>query len=96
MGGIGLDTLRRFGRGAVVFAGLSGLGACGGVESPVVATRTAPVEAPAPVPAGDGTVLGTGSVRVALILPLSGPGATVGAACATPPSWRFRNPRAPT
>ncbi|GJD62518.1 penicillin-binding protein activator [Methylobacterium frigidaeris] len=79
MGGIGLDTLRRFGRSAVVLAGLSVLAACGGVDSPVVATRTAPVETPA-VPAGDGTTLGTGSVKVALILPLSGPGASVGAA----------------
>jgi ABC-type branched-subunit amino acid transport system substrate-binding protein len=63
-----------------MLAVLSGLAACGGVDSPVVATRTAPpVEAPAPAPAGDATVLGSGSVKVALILPLSGPGATVGA-----------------
>ncbi|MGF3022406.1 penicillin-binding protein activator [Methylobacterium aquaticum] len=61
-----------------MLAVLSGLAACGGVDSPVVATRTAPpVEAPAP--AGDATVLGSGSVKVALILPLSGPGAAVGA-----------------
>ncbi|MGE7418469.1 penicillin-binding protein activator, partial [Methylobacterium tarhaniae] len=78
MGGIGLDTLRRFGRGALVLAALS-LGACGGVDSPVVATRTAPVEGPAG-PSGDAATLGTGSVKVALILPLSGPGASVGAA----------------
>ncbi len=77
MGGIGLQTVRRFGRSAAVLAGLSLLAACGGVDSPVVATRTAPVEAP--LPAGDGTVLGAGSVKVALILPLSGPGAAVGA-----------------
>ncbi|KMO32175.1 ethanolamine utilization protein EutM [Methylobacterium aquaticum] len=65
-------------RSAVMLAVLSGLAACGGVDSPVVATRTAPpVEAPAP--AGDATVLGSGSVKVALILPLSGPGAAVGA-----------------
>ncbi|AWN46264.1 ethanolamine utilization protein EutM [Methylobacterium terrae] len=78
MGGIGLDTLGRLGRSAATLAALLALGACGGVDSPVVATRTAPVEAPA-APAGDGTVLGTGSVKVALILPLSGPGAAVGA-----------------
>ncbi|TNC07248.1 penicillin-binding protein activator [Methylobacterium terricola] len=78
MGGIGLDTLGRLGRGALTLAALLTVGACGGVDSPVVATRTAPVEAPA-VPAADGTSLGAGSVKVALILPLSGPGAAIGA-----------------
>lgn len=82
MGGIGLDTLGRLGRGAAilgtVLAPILALGACGGVDSPVVATRPAPVEAPG-APAGDGTIVGTGSVKVALILPLSGPGAAVGA-----------------
>jgi branched-chain amino acid transport system substrate-binding protein len=79
MGGIGLDTLRRFGRGALALAALAGLAACGGVDSPVVATRSTPVEASAG-PSGDGATLGTGSVTIALILPLSGPGAAVGAA----------------
>ncbi|AWN52492.1 penicillin-binding protein activator [Methylobacterium sp. 17Sr1-1] len=80
MGGIGLDTVRRLKRSALAFAVLAGLAACGGVDSPVVATRTAPVvEAPA-APSGDGATLGAGSVKVALILPLSGPGASVGAA----------------
>ncbi|KMO14073.1 ethanolamine utilization protein EutM [Methylobacterium platani JCM 14648] len=78
MGGIGLDTFGRLVRRTWPLAGLLALGACGGIESPVVASRTVPVEAPA-APSGDGTTLGTGSVKVALILPLSGPGAAVGA-----------------
>ncbi|KMO28992.1 ethanolamine utilization protein EutM [Methylobacterium variabile] len=67
-------------RGGLALAAVLALGACGGVDSPMVATRTAPVDAPAAGPAGDGTTLGAGSVKVALILPLTGPGAAVGAA----------------
>ncbi|WP_407524932.1 penicillin-binding protein activator [Methylobacterium oryzisoli] len=60
----------------LVLAPVLALGACGGMESPVVATR--PV-AEAPVLA-DGAGIGAGSVKVALILPLTGPGAAAGAA----------------
>ncbi len=79
MGGIGLDTLKRLGWGGALLAGLLALGACGGVDSPVVATRAPAPEAPAAPPPGEPATLGTGSVKVALILPLSGPGAAVGA-----------------
>ncbi|MEE8630627.1 MULTISPECIES: penicillin-binding protein activator [Methylobacterium] len=79
MGGIGLDTLKRLGWGGALLAGLLALGACGGVDSPVVATRAPAPEAPAAPPPGETATLGTGSVKVALILPLSGPGAAVGA-----------------
>ncbi|TGD97609.1 penicillin-binding protein activator [Methylobacterium nonmethylotrophicum] len=85
MGGIGLDTLTsltrsRPWRAALALAAACALGACGGIDSPVVATRPVPVEAPAAGPAGDASTLGAGSVKVALILPLTGPGAAVGAA----------------
>ncbi|GJE00118.1 penicillin-binding protein activator [Methylobacterium isbiliense] len=56
-----------------------GLGACGGMESPVMATRPVAEAPPAPGLA-DGTGIGAGSVKVALILPLTGPGAAAGAA----------------
>ena len=79
MGGIGLDTLKRLGWGGALLAGLLALGACGGVDSPVVATRAPAPEASAAPPPGEPATLGTGSVNVALILPLSGPGAAVGA-----------------
>ncbi|RVU19022.1 penicillin-binding protein activator [Methylobacterium oryzihabitans] len=68
-------SLRGF--GWVLLAGL-GLAACGrGLDSPVIASRPVADVPPAPVETGP---LGTGSVKVALILPLTGPGAAVGAA----------------
>ncbi|ACL55077.1 penicillin-binding protein activator [Methylobacterium nodulans] len=71
----------RFGRRGRLAASMVlalGLAACGGGVSPVVATRPV-VEAPAP-PAGDAATIGAGSVKVALILPLTGPGAAAGTA----------------
>ncbi|GJD51041.1 Penicillin-binding protein activator LpoA [Methylobacterium crusticola] len=70
---------RGFRRGAAALLLAFPLAGCGaGIESPVLATRAAP-EAAAPPP-GDGGAIGTGTVKVALILPLTGPGAAVGAA----------------
>ncbi|MEH3145422.1 MAG: penicillin-binding protein activator [Methylobacterium frigidaeris] len=70
----GTRGIRRF--GPLLLAAL-GLAACGrGMDSPVVASRPV-AEAPAPP---ESAPLGSGSVRVALILPLTGPGAAVGAA----------------
>lgn len=59
----------------------AGLAACIGVpEAPRPRAEAAPAEAAiGPVAAGEQTI-GTGSVKVALIVPLSGPGAAVGAA----------------
>ncbi|MFE1602915.1 penicillin-binding protein activator [Methylobacterium sp. ID0610] len=55
-----------------------GLASCGRGVSPVMATRPV-AEAPPPA-AGDAAAIGSGTVKVALILPLTGPGATAGAA----------------
>ncbi|MGY2050298.1 penicillin-binding protein activator [Methylobacterium sp. JK268] len=71
----------RFGwRGRLGLSGLIALAvsACGGSVSQVSATRPM-AEAPAPPAAGTATI-GQGSVKLALIVPLTGPGAAAGTA----------------
>ena len=75
---------RRGGRSAgLIGAALlcAGLSACIGVpDAPRPRAEAVPAEAAAAPMAGAGPTIGTGSVKVALVVPLSGQGAAVGAA----------------
>ncbi len=62
---------------ALLAMGLSGC--IGGPDGPRPEARTVPAAAP-DAAAGAGNVIGAGSVKLALIVPLTGPGASVGAA----------------
>lgn len=62
---------------ALLAVGLSGC--IGGPDGPRPEARTVPAAEP-DAAAGAGNVIGTGSVKLALIVPLTGPGASVGAA----------------
>ncbi|WP_232632009.1 penicillin-binding protein activator [Methylobacterium sp. Leaf118] len=80
MAGIGGRTARRGGLACVVLA----LSACvGGPDGPRPETQAAPppvAEAEAPPAVAAAPRIGTGSIKVALIVPLTGQGAAVGAA----------------
>ncbi|CAO4156531.1 ABC transporter substrate-binding protein (Cluster 4 leucine/isoleucine/valine/benzoate) [Methylorubrum thiocyanatum] len=62
---------------ALLAMGLSGC--IGGPDGPRLEARTVPAAEP-DAAAGAGNVIGAGSVKLALIVPLTGPGASVGAA----------------
>ena len=72
---------------ALLAVGLSGC--IGGPDGPRPEARTVPAAEP-DAAAGAGNVIGTGSVKLALIVPLTGPGASVGAALRNAANKRTR------
>jgi ABC-type branched-subunit amino acid transport system substrate-binding protein len=71
--GTGLIARRSLLRAGVVFTATAALGACTSSTLDNYSTPVSPAAAPPPGPA-PGTLIGTGAVRVALILPLSAAG----------------------
>ncbi len=86
------------GRLALLCGAALALSACvGGPDGPRPDTRSAPppVAEAAPAPAS-GQRIGTGSVKVALIVPLTGQGAAVGAALRNAANSPMTTSRSPT
>ena len=77
--GRGRPAARELVTGGLAGLGLLALAACGGFDTARRAPPAVVAEAPQATPAGGGTI-GTGATKIALILPLTGQGASVGAA----------------